>query len=47
MRQAIAEAITAKLPWLGNISLKPTPELIQLVAKSQELAMHQTTEGGE
>ena len=47
MRQAIAEAITAKLPWLGNISLKPTPELIQLVAKSQELAMHQTMEGSE
>lgn len=47
LRQSIAEAMKAKLPWLGNISLKPTTELIQLVAKSQDLATHQTTEGGE
>jgi len=35
LSQAIAEAIMIKLPWLGNISLKPAPELIQLVAKAR------------
>jgi len=47
LSQAIAEATKIKLPWLGNITLEPSSELIQLVAKSQDLAMHQTTEGGE
>lgn len=47
MKKSVEEAIAAKLPWHGNIVLKPAPELIQLVAKSQELAMHQTSEGGE
>lgn len=47
LRQAIEEAKKVELPWLGNIILNPSTELIQLVAKSQELAAHQTTEGGE
>ncbi len=47
LRQATTEAKDLKLPWLDNITLKPSPELIQLVAKSQDLAMHKTTEGGD
>lgn len=38
---AVAEAKTAGLPWEGEILLEPSGDLIQLVAKSQELATHQ------
>lgn len=34
------------LPWEGEVVLKPSDDLVQLVAKSQELAIHQATEGG-
>lgn len=43
---AVAEAKAAGLPWEGDILLKPCEDLIQLVAKSQELATHQA-EGSE
>ncbi len=43
---AVAEAKVAGLPWEGEILLKPSEDLIQLVAKSQELATHQA-EGSE
>lgn len=39
---AVAEAKAVGLPWEGEILLKPSEELVQLVAKSQELATHQT-----
>jgi hypothetical protein len=35
------------LPWLKDIPLTPSPELLQLVARSQNLAVHQAAEGGE
>ena len=47
LQEAIAESTEANLPWSGNIFLKPSPELIKLVAKSQDLATHQAVEGGE
>lgn len=43
---AVVEAKAAGLPWEGEIQLKPCEDLIQLVAKSQELATHQA-EGSE
>ena len=44
---AVNEATTAGLPWEREILLKPSDELIQLVAKSQELATQSPAEGGE
>lgn len=38
---AVDAAKQAGLPWEGEITLTPSDDLIQLVAKSQELAMHQ------
>lgn len=43
---AVQAAKDAGLPWEEEILLKPSEDLIQLVAKSQELAMHQV-EGSE
>lgn len=43
---AVAEARDAGLPWEGEILLKPSEDLVQLVAKSQDLATHQA-EGSE
>jgi CRISPR-associated protein Csb1 len=43
---AVQAAKDAGLPWEGEILLKPSDDLIQLVARSQELATHQA-EGGE
>lgn len=43
---AVTEATQAGLPWEDNITLVPSDELIQLVARSQELATHQA-EGDE
>jgi CRISPR-associated protein Csb1 len=43
---AVGEAAAKRLPWEGEITLTPSEDLIQLVAKSQELAMHQA-EGSE
>jgi CRISPR-associated protein Csb1 len=47
LNEAKDEAVQANLPWQGNIILTPSQELIQLVAKSQSLAVHQVVEGGE
>jgi len=43
---AVTEAKDAGLPWEGEILLEPSEDLIQLVARSQELATHQA-EGSE
>lgn len=43
---AVQAAKNAGLPWEGEIPLKPSSDLIQLVARSQELATHQA-EGDE
>jgi CRISPR-associated protein Csb1 len=45
-KAAVDEAKAAGLPWEGEIQLNPCEDLIQLVAKSQELATHQA-EGSE
>lgn len=39
--RALKKAREAGLPWEGEIPLQPTEELLQLVAKSQELAAAQ------
>ena len=38
LKQAAAEAESAGLPWEGEIELTPSPELVELVRSSQELA---------
>lgn len=38
LREAITEAREAGLPWEGEIALTPSPELVELVRRSQELA---------
>lgn len=43
---AVQEAVRVGLPWSDHIKLTPSEELIQLVARSQDLATHQA-EGGE
>lgn len=43
---SVSEVKTARLPWENEIRLKPSDELIQLVAKSQELATRSAAEGG-
>ena len=43
---AVSEAKTARLPWEDEILLKPSDELIQLVAKSQDLATQSAAAGG-
>lgn len=45
--EAVKSLKTANLPWNDEIILTPSAELIHLVAKSQDLAMSQATEGGE
>lgn len=40
-KAAVAEARNAGLPWEGDIILKPSEDLILLVARSQELATRQ------
>ncbi|MDO3377549.1 type I-G CRISPR-associated RAMP protein Csb1/Cas7g [Geoalkalibacter halelectricus] len=47
LKQVVSEAKNAKLPWYDEINLLPTPDLMQLVTRSQELAMNQAVEGGE
>jgi CRISPR-associated protein Csb1 len=47
LQQAVKELKTANLPWHDEITLTPSSDLTQLVAKSQILAMSQATEGGE
>lgn len=42
--EAIATAKAAGLPWEGEIELRPSAELVELVSRSQRLA---ATEGGE
>ena len=38
LKQAAAEAESARLPWEGEIELTPSPELVELVRSSQESA---------
>ena len=38
LRQAIAAAKGAGLPWEGEVELTPSPDLVELVRRSQELA---------
>jgi CRISPR-associated protein Csb1 len=45
-KDAVKQATDVGLPWEGEITLTPSEDLIQLVARSQELAMHQA-EGSE
>lgn len=45
-KAALAEAKSSELPWEDEIELLPSEDLIKLVARSQELAMHQA-EGDE
>lgn len=45
--EAVKSLKTANLPWNDEIILTPSAELIHLVAKSQDLAMSQATEGGK
>jgi CRISPR-associated protein Csb1 len=42
---ALDSAQSAGLPWEGEIPLQPTEELVQLVARSQELAAAQAGDG--
>ena len=44
LAQAIAEAKKVGLPWESEIELTPSPELIELVRRSQELASASTEE---
>jgi hypothetical protein len=44
---ALANAKSVGLPWEDEIHLAPSDDLIRLIAKSQELAMHQAAEGEE
>ena len=44
LREAIDEAKAAGLPWEGEIELTPSPELIELVRRSQELASESGSE---
>jgi len=41
LKDAVAEATAAGLPWEGEIQLAPSDDLVALVRKSQQLAMHQ------
>lgn len=45
-KDALADAKAIGLPWDGEVPLTPTADLVELLAKSQELAMHQTAEEG-
>ena len=38
LKQAVAKAREAGLPWEGEIELTPSPDLVELVRRSQELA---------
>ena len=44
LQETIAEAKQAGLPWEGEIELTPSPDLVELVRRSQELA---SASGGE
>ena len=44
LAEAISEAKDAGLPWEGEIELTPSPELVELVRRSQELASASTEE---
>ena len=45
LQAAIAEAENSGLPWEGEITLVPSPDLVELVQRSQELASTSGTEG--
>lgn len=47
LQQVVSEAKNANLPWYDEINLVPTPDLMQLVTRSQALSMNQFMEGGE
>ncbi len=44
LQAAISEAKAAGLPWEGEIELSPTPDLVELVRRSQELSSTQGTD---
>ena len=44
LEQAIGEAVKAGLPWEDRIELTPSPELVELVGRSQKLASQGATE---
>lgn len=44
---AVEAANAVGLPWEGEIALEPSKDLVKLVARSQELAMHQAIQGEE
>lgn len=43
LNAAVEEAQALGLPWEGDITLTPHPDLVRLVRKSQELAAHEAT----
>ncbi len=43
LNAAVKEAQALGLPWEGDITLTPHPDLVRLVRKSQELAAHETS----
>ncbi len=45
LQGAIAEAKNSGLPWEGEIALTPSPDLVELVLRSQKLASTSGTEG--
>jgi CRISPR-associated protein Csb1 len=45
LKEAIGKAKAFKLPWEEKIILQPTADLVTLVAKSQDLASSEATEG--
>jgi len=47
LREAVQKAKEKSLPWQGEVILVPSPELIQLVARSQNLIAKQDQEGDE
>lgn len=46
-KESLKEARQAGLPWEGEIKLRPTEELLKLVARSQEIASKQAGDTGE
>ena len=46
LADAIEAAAKAGLPWEDRIELTPSPELVELVRRSQELASQESAEGG-
>ena len=45
LNAAIDQARDAGLPWEGEVELTPSPDLVKLVSRSQELAAASSEEG--